>query len=685
MKKRWAVLALAMALLLCGCEETDIDDHKETEATTAVTTEATIPATVPADGNPDDVTCRGSYTGQAADAVVATSGAAELTNGRLQVWYWAEVSQYRQENHEVMPDFDLPLDTQVCEIDSSVNSWQQYFLKQALSAWHSAQALIQQSQTVPMPTEAAYQPNPMNHEKYMTGMPATEVLYGYHSHYRPNSMHQAYLDEIPQMLEDLAREKGYQNAQAMAQEAFGASAEELEAYAASSNRSYMYFTTLSHSIEPTEAELDAFHAEQNSAASPEISVDFRQILLVPRDVLQPDDRPDWQQKQEPMEPVVLEAVAVDSDGTVTCSAEAWTICEEEARAMLTQWQKNNGTEATFGETAHRYTMDPGTKVNGGRYQGIRKGQMTKVIDDWCFDPARQVGDTAILRSEYGVHILYFSGSRPLDREAAETEYYRQQQNALIAAAKESYPMEVTYSAIRLQEAQGTVSAGDVLYPDIAHERFPEVPLYLQQDYPSTMYGGFKITTNGCGITSFAMVASYLTDDEKTPPEMCDLYGRYSHANGTDGMIFNIESAVMGFYLREKTYDVRVAKKALEDGHLVVSIQHPGYWTRGGHYIVCESMNEEGLVQVRDSNIYNYMRLHAHKEDLHKWGDITRDGSGYWIFDYKITRIPACSRCGAPEGVTRSLLQSDYICEKCSPAILRRSTYLNNETKNASQS
>jgi hypothetical protein len=222
-----------------------------------------------------------------------------------------------------------------------------------------------------------------------------------------------------------------------------------------------------------------------------------------------------------------------------------------------------------------------------------------------------------------------------------------------------------------------VAFGEILYPDIAHEQFPEVPLYLQQDYPRTMYGGFPIRTNGCGITSFAMIASYLADEELTPPEMCALYGRYSHANGTDGMIFNNESQVLGFYLREKTYDNRVAKAALKDGYLVVSIQHPGYWTRGGHYIVCESINEEEMIQVRDSNIYNYFRVPNHAKDGHTWHSITAAGSGYWIFDYKITRIPACSRCGDPDGLTRSLLHADYTCEKCTPALLRRETYLNN--------
>ena len=674
MKKKLAIFLLAAALLLCGCEK-----NEEKAVEVPETTEATVPATIPADGDPDDVTCKGSYTNRGApDTVVTASGTWALTNEQLSVWYWAEVAQYRQENHEIGPDFEQPLDMQACEIDTGVNTWQQYFLKQALSSWHTAMALDQHSRQVSLTFEEAYQPNRDNTEKYMTGMPASEVLYGYVDKYKPNSMHQAYLDEIPRMLEELAGEKGYADAAQMAEKAFGASLKALEAFAASSNRSYMYFTHLSQYIEPTAEQLEAFCAEQGASASGEISVDFRQILLVPRDVLEPDNRQAWEKEKYPKDPVILEKVEVSADGTVTCSEEAWAICEAEAQEMLTYWQKKNrGTEATFGETAHQSTMDPGTKANGGLYQSIRKGQLTKALEDWCFDPARQVGDTAILRSEYGVHILYFSGSRPISREEAEREYYRQQQNALIAEAKEAYPIEITYSAISLPEVQPTVAFGEILYPDIAHERFPEVPLYLQQDYPNTMYGGFPIRTNGCGITSFAMLASYMADDELTPPEMCARYGRYSHSNGTDGMIFNIESAVLGFYLKEKTYDPRLAKAALEEGHIVISVQHPGYWTRAGHYIVCESINEEGLVQVRDSNIYNFFRVPAHKEDLHKWGNITAAGSGFWIFDYKTTRIPACSRCGDPDGLTRSLLHADYTCEKCAPALLRRETYLNN--------
>ena len=666
MKKGWMVPLLLLPLLLCGCQEIGLSAERDETMATAATT----PVTVPPDGDPDDVTCKGSYTGTVTDAVVADIGTVKLTNEQLQVWYWAEVAQYRQAQHHEAPDFDLPLDSQPCEIDDSVNSWQQYFLKKALSSWHSAQALIRHSREVPLAFEEAYQPNPKNTEKYMTGMPAAEVLYGYYDHYRTNSMHQDYLDRIPELLESIAGEKGYPDVDTMAEEAFGASSEALEAYADACNRGYMYFTRQSYSVEPTEEELEAFYGEFGAAGSEDsCSVDFRQVLLIPGDVVFPKKK-----KQEVPEP----AVTVADDGTVACDEELWAACEADAQKLLKQWRKETKTaEATFAEMARKYSKDPGTVADGGRYQGIRKGQMTKILDDWCFDPSRQAGDTAILRSDYGVHILYFSGRQSIAREEAENEYFRQQYDSLITQAKEAYPMTVRYGDIVLAEAEGTVSMGEVLYPDIAHERYPEIPLYLQQDYPQTMYGGFPIRSNGCGITSFAMIASYFLDDEITPPEMCARYGRYSHSNGTDGLLFNNEPAVMGFYLREKTYDVRAAKKALQEGHVVVSIQHPGYWTRGGHYIVCESINEEDMVQVRDSNIYNYFNIRAHKEDAHAWGNIVRAGSGYWVFEHKVTRIPACSRCGTPDGVTDSLLDQDYVCEKCGTALLRRNTYLNN--------
>ncbi len=679
MKKPWkTLLALLLAVLtLCGCSQMpDILPGAPAETTEAPA--QTVPATVPMDGSPEDVTCKGSYE-EAVDlsAVAATMEGAELTNGMLNAWYWMAVADYREADRDIAPDFDRPLDTQPCPLDSSVNSWQQYFLRQALNNWHSAQALTLQADAEGLPAEDVYQPNLDNHEIYLSDVPAMQYHTSYNLEtYHPNTLHQQYLDNIPEMLEALAQEKGYADGEALAQDSFGTTLADLQAAVDLYNRGYMYFTTLGYYNRPTQEELDDYYAQGRLAYTQEgKTVNLRHILLVPDNLVKVDDRPAWEkQNEEPTEPVVLEYVEVAEDGTVTCSEEAWAKGLADAEALLKQWAKEpKRREGNFAQLARYHSEDPGSAVNGGAYYNIRKGQLREELDRWCFDEARQPGDTTIIRSKYGYHILYFSAAVTAGQAQAEEDLRIQRQSVLVTAAREAYPMDVDYGAIALAGAEGTVSGSDVLYPDIAHERYPEAPVFLQQDYGGTLFGGDLLRTNGCGITTFSMLSSYMTDEEYTPPEMCARYGNYSY-QGTDGRIFQLESQVLGYYCKEKTYDPKIAKKALEEGYPVVSLQHKGYWTRGGHYLLVEKMNEDGTVQVRDSNIYNYGKLDGHKVDYFKWSLIPANGSAFWIFEKKVTAIPACSRCGT-EGTAHNLMEDpEYICEKCSTALLRRETY-----------
>ncbi len=672
--KRYISMLLLCALMLglFGCGQ---KPGEETAAPTETTAEATIAATIPADGDPHDVTCKGSYCGEGEeDAVVAVVGAKELTNDALTAWYWAEVASYRQGDHAESPDFDLPLDTQACPIDDSVNSWQQYFLKKALDTWHAVQALTLQGEEEGLPTEEAYQPVVENHEQYMTGMPATKFLYGYNKVFAPNTMHQAWLDNIPQMLDDLAGETGYSSVFEMADIGFGGSRAALEDIVFQYNWAYSYFTNLSYDVEPTQEEIDSYFRESAGGyTEAEEYVTIRHMLIAPKDVVQ--EIPAWQKNAE-TEPVVLETVAVEEDGTVTGSDAAWQIARDEARELVEEWEKDLRTsENTFAEMARKHSDDSGTNVDGGLYRRIRKGQLMPLLDDWCFDESRQTGDTEILESQYGIHVLYFCEKETGAMIRAAEDLTVQRQREIIDTAVEKYPMEVSYSAIALSQGDGAISLNDILYPDVAHERFPEVPLYLQQDYQTTMYGAFPIRSYGCGITTFSMLASYLADEEYTPPEMCAAYGSYSFRSGTNGMLFNNEPSGLGFYLKEKTYDHRVAYKALEEGYVVVTLQHKGHWTRGGHYLLLEKALEGERVQVRDSNIYNYFRVKDHAIDSHKFSTIPDSADGFWIYEKKVTAIPACARCGDPEGLITSLVKEDYTCRKCETAQLRRNTFL----------
>lgn len=673
-----ALLSLAIAASLCACGETSAAPTETEE------TEAVIAETVPADGNADDVTCKGSYTAgddSAANTVAATIGDARLTNEDLQVYYWLEVAAYQQAGKEAAPDFDRPLDTQLCEIDDTVTTWQQYFLKRALNTWHSAQALVLQGNDEGLPTEEAYQPNEKNHAEYLTEKPATAVLYGYTTPFTPNELHQAYLDNIPTMLEELAAEKGYSGAADMAKQTASATEEALRAYVELYNRGYMYFTNLSYYITVTPEEVEAYFAENEAAYKEEgitrssgNYVNIRHILVVP--------------ETAQLEDGTTDEVAIADDGTVTCSEERWAACLTAAEEMLGKYEqglKDNilvahktTEDAIFAELANKQSADEGTALDGGLLQHLSQGQLVQELDEWCFASERQAGDTAVIRTECGYHVVFFKGATEIWYAEAEEDLTVQKQAELITSAREKYPMEVDYSAIELTAAErsgNAVNADDVLYADVAHERYPVVQLYLQQDYPTTMYGNYKITSHGCGITTMAMLATYMTDTELTPPIMCDRYGEYCYKTGTDGSLFNITPAEMGFYLKEKVFDWRDAQAAMEEGYLVVVVQHKGFWTRGGHYLVLEKLTEDGRVQVRDSNIYNYGKLHDHKIDSFTWSTITPAGAGYWVYEKKIVSIPVCSRCGEEEIADTAMLTQDYTCEKCEPAILRRSSYL----------
>ncbi len=665
-KKSLLLLAALLAGMLFGCG----GEVKETETETAAveatveTTAETLPP-VPEDGSPKDATCKGTYSGTPEmDQVVASAGEGELTNGQLQAWYWSAVASYRENHPEEGPDDTIPLDRQACQIDGSVNSWQQYFLKQALNNWHTAQAMYALGQEQGLPVEEEFEPYEHWRAEHMVDIPAAKFLYREEKSFQPNTMHQTYLDDLPAMMEKIAAEQGYANGEDLARSAFGTTLDALVDMAELYNQGYFYHTNLSYFFVRDQKEIDSWFQEKEAEYEKQgitwdsgRYVDFRQILLVP----------------QPSEDYPGLTVEVSEDGTVTCDEALWTACQEQAEELLKKWRTNGRprSEGAFSALAAKNSMDLGTAAAGGAYRRVEKGQMIGPIDEWIFDEARKAKDVTTIRTEYGIHILFFSQAVDIWESKVEEDVRANAQRQIILNAREQYPMTVNYSAITLAEAQGGVTMDRLLYADIAHERFPEVPLYLQQDYTHTMYGAHLLRTNGCGITSYAMLASYMMDEELTPPEACRRYGMYSKEHGTDVTLMIYEPPAMGFYNRFAESD-EDALQALKDGHILISIQTPGYWTRAGHYIVVEKMNEDGTVQVRDSNIFNYSRIEGHKQDKHTWESITEDNKKMWIIDKKLTHIPICSRCGDGES---HFLESSYLCHKCRPALLRRNTYL----------
>lgn len=100
--------------------------------------------------------------------------------------------------------------------------------------------------------------------------------------------------------------------------------------------------------------------------------------------------------------------------------------EARARELLAQFLAGERTAEAFGALADQYSEDARNWEDellspGGLYEWTKQGDTVQPIDDWCFDSSRQVGDTALIQSEYGWHVLYFQGRRSAWMDLAETE------------------------------------------------------------------------------------------------------------------------------------------------------------------------------------------------------------------------------------------------------------------------
>lgn len=81
--------------------------------------------------------------------------------------------------------------------------------------------------------------------------------------------------------------------------------------------------------------------------------------------------------------------------------------QEKAQSILDEYLAGEQTEEAFAELAKTHSMD--NAEEGGLYENITPGYMVESFEDWCYDESRQPGDTGIVESSYGYHIMYFCG------------------------------------------------------------------------------------------------------------------------------------------------------------------------------------------------------------------------------------------------------------------------------------
>ena len=408
------LLAAILAVLILNGKDTAVQPEalaSEAATQTAESTEAaeTTEATIPADGNPDDVTCKGSYTVSdeevkaANGEAVATAGDSTLTNGQLQILYWRSVQNFYAQYGTYAQYFGLDhtqsMDTQVCGVADGL-TWEQYFLQDALNNWTIFEAVAQQAR------ESGFQMSDENREQM-------------------NTMEEGLLET--------ATNNGFTDITAMIARNFGAGAT-LEDYKSFWEMYFLssdYYNEITGSFAPTAEEIaeyfnthEAEYAD-NGLDKTTSSVDVRHILILP------------------------EGATIETVTTEEFSDEAWAAGEQKAQEILDQWLSGDKTEDSFATLANENSADTGSNTNGGLYSGVTEGQMVEAFNDWCFDSSRQVGDYGIVKTQYGYHIMYFCGSQLLWESQAESDLLAQLSNDFINNAVEAADVKIDYSAIKL--------------------------------------------------------------------------------------------------------------------------------------------------------------------------------------------------------------------------------------------
>ncbi|MDD2980950.1 MAG: lysozyme family protein [Hespellia sp.] len=173
----------------------------------------------------------------------------------------------------------------------------------------------------------------------------------------------------------------------------------------------------------------------------------------------------------------------------------------------------------------------------------------------------------------------------------------------------------------------TITSGGGSYPASGMQ----IPFYNQGDYSNISYGGGSIASSGCGPTSFAMIASYLTGTQITPVDAVAWCGDsyYMPGVGTYWSYFAAAASHFGCGNVRQTSDPNEVLSALSSGHPVISSQRAGLFTSGGHFIVLRGVTANGKVLVNDPNDSESKNYINREFDMMSEVHVT--ANAYWIF------------------------------------------------------
>lgn len=329
------------------------------------------------------------------DVVVATIGDRELTNGELQVYYWTHVFDYINQYYYYGLDFDpeQPLDEQVYNTETG-QTWHEYFLDMSFKTWQRYEA--------------------MDMIAKKAGLSLSQES-------------QDYLDNLESYLAETAEYNEFENADAMIADRFGPGCayRHYRAFVENYCIGLDFVGMMAEDRSPTAEEIEQYYndnleelTEYNATKEDGNLSNVRHILIVPK--------------------------SEEEDATTFTDAQ-WAAALASCEAILNEWKAGEATEESFTQLAIAKSEDPGVTTNSGLYEGVGNNTgYVEAFEEWAADPARQAGQTGIVKTEYGYHIMYCVSTEPLWESICRQAILTEQISSEVDVTVEENPM-TTYA------------------------------------------------------------------------------------------------------------------------------------------------------------------------------------------------------------------------------------------------
>lgn len=193
-----------------------------------------------------------------------------------------------------------------------------------------------------------------------------------------------------------------------------------------------------------------------------------------------------------------------------------------------------------------------------------------------------------------------------------------------------------------------------------HKEYIAGYIYFNQGDSAWNQNGYCIAKAGCGPTSMAVVITSLTGKWVTPLDTAIWgyqHGFYSREGSAHEMIPTMATAY-GLRCQGVGTDYQAIKKALKAGKPVVCLMGPGYFTRGGHFMVLVAIDNNDCVTVADVGSRTRSAYKYRLADVIAQSKGASAGGPFWVMSYD-KGSSAARREKAIKNYTQEDMEEDF--------------------------